>query len=402
MSYKIPLAILGAAGVVSLLESRGGRADKKRGKAQRRYHVRYWNETDKDWLGEGETWTPEVLLRTDKEDAAWAKVNELEEDQMDYEGIQVFDTARQEVIWESPPKGPTIRDPWARLGGFAARGRQDKTNYRRKNKQEYPYSNATRHRIEQDAANTARRREDRKSASEGRRAKTRKPSKRAREEWMSRYDKLMGSPQPPPQGYWDTATYLFNTGISPDEAAGKGQRAAGRAARSLRGYGYYVVDTKTGKVLQGAPRGSAGEEDLWTWIHEVAASPKGLAVWTRKGVLDKFGQIKWASNMDREGQRASSPQVAATIIQQLGGTGRLSAMINAKNFISYPDGVGFKFSNRKGPNHVKIVLNGRDYYDVTFSRIRGYDFKTVAQVDDVPVSNLRSVIEGKTGLYLSL
>jgi hypothetical protein len=48
------------------------------------------------------------------------------------------------------------------------------------------------------------------------------------------------------------------------------------------------------------------------------------------------------------------------------------------------------------------VLNGRDYYDVTFSRIRGYDFKTVAQVDDVPVSNLRSVIEDKTGLYLSL
>jgi len=50
---------------------------------------------------------------------------------MDYEGIQVFDTARQEVIWESPPKGPTIRDPWARLGGFAARGRQDKGGWRR-------------------------------------------------------------------------------------------------------------------------------------------------------------------------------------------------------------------------------------------------------------------------------
>ncbi len=148
----------------------------KRGKAQRRYHVRYWNETDKDWLREGgllpETWEPEVLLRTDKEDAAWAKVNELEEDQMDYEGIQVFDTARQEVIWESPPKGPTIRDPWARLGGFAARGRQAKINYRRKHKaRSYRHRDTVRAKLLQDEANTKRRREDRKSASEGRQAK---------------------------------------------------------------------------------------------------------------------------------------------------------------------------------------------------------------------------------------
>jgi len=63
----------------------------------------------------------------------------------------------------------------------------------------------------------------------GRRAKRRKPSKRAREEWMRRYDKLMGSPQPPPHDYWDTATYLFNRGISPDEAAA---RRAGRRAKT--------------------------------------------------------------------------------------------------------------------------------------------------------------------------
>ncbi len=118
MSKKalVPLGLIAAAGVMGSLANGQGN---KRGKAQRRYHVRYWDETDKDEARE-------VLLRTDKEAAAWAKVNELEEDQMDYEGIEVFDTARQEVIWESPPKGPTIRDPWARLGGFAARGRQAK------------------------------------------------------------------------------------------------------------------------------------------------------------------------------------------------------------------------------------------------------------------------------------
>ena len=190
-----------------------------------------------------------MLLRTDKEDAAWAKVNELEEDQMDYEGIQVFDTARQEVIWESPPKGPTIRDPWARLSGFAARGRQAKTNYRRKNKaRSYRHRDTVRAKLLQDEANTKRRREDRKSASEGRRAKRRKPSKRAREEWMRRYDKLMGSPQPPPQGYWDGATYLFNSGISPDEAAAKGN---GRRAESKRDFVAQVWEQQAPTVTGG-------------------------------------------------------------------------------------------------------------------------------------------------------
>lgn len=111
-------------------------------------------------------------------------------------------------------------------------GQRAKTNYRRKNKaRSYRHRDTVRAKLLQDEANTKRRREDRKSASEGRRAKRRKPSKRAREEWMRRYDKLMGSPQPPPQGYWDTATYLFNSGISPDEAAAKGN---GRRAKKDR------------------------------------------------------------------------------------------------------------------------------------------------------------------------
>ena len=41
-----------------------------------------------------------------------------------------------------------------------------KVNHRRRNKQEYPYSDAARHRVEQDAANKARRRQDKALASE--------------------------------------------------------------------------------------------------------------------------------------------------------------------------------------------------------------------------------------------
>ena len=48
---------------------------------------------------------------------------------------------------------------------------------------------------------------------------------------MLRYNDAMGDPQPKPQGYWDTALYLFNTGVSPEDAAAKrsrGQRALGK------------------------------------------------------------------------------------------------------------------------------------------------------------------------------
>ena len=63
------------------------------------------------------------------------------------------------LAWGAWKEDKTIR-------GVLDDGRRDKINYRRKRKQEYPYSNAVRHRIEQDAANKARRREDRRRASE--------------------------------------------------------------------------------------------------------------------------------------------------------------------------------------------------------------------------------------------
>ena len=49
-------------------------------------------------------------------------------------------------------------------------------------------------------------------------------------------------------------------------------------------------------------------------------------------------------------------QVAKTILEQLGGAGRLQVMTGAYNFVAYPNGVSFKFKNRK-VNYVKITLN---------------------------------------------
>jgi hypothetical protein len=114
-------------------------------------------------------------------------------------------------------------------------------------------------------------------------------------------------------------------------------------------------------------------------------------------------------------RRLANQQVAQTILRQMGGTGRLGAMINAKNFVSYPaaadskygeglGGAAFKFSNpgRGKPNFIKIILNERDYYDVELGRQRGLNFKVLKKIEDLPASNLKSFFERETGLYLSL
>jgi hypothetical protein len=97
--------------------------------------------------------------------------------------------------------------------------------------------------------------------------------------------------------------------------------------------------------------------------------------------------------------------VVETILQQMGGTGRLTAMIGAYNFVkSGENSVFFMFPNpsRNKPNYVSIELNDMDLYDVTFARRVKYDLKGQKTFNDVPVENLKSLFEKQTELRLSL
>ena len=47
----------------------------------------------------------------------------------------------------------------------------------------------------------------------------RRPTAAQRAAWMKKYAALTGYPQPKPHDYWDTATYLFLSGKTPEEAA---------------------------------------------------------------------------------------------------------------------------------------------------------------------------------------
>lgn len=113
-------------------------------------------------------------------------------------------------------------------------------------------------------------------------------------------------------------------------------------------------------------------------------------------------------------EREKAMYYANTLLSQLGGAGRLRAMIGAKDFISLsPDdkrrgGLQFSlpaFGNPK-VNKIVIELSYLDLYNVTFyfmRRSKGVmGAKVVAKVDDVFCDDLKSVIEKNTGLYLTM
>lgn len=98
-------------------------------------------------------------------------------------------------------------------------------------------------------------------------------------------------------------------------------------------------------------------------------------------------------------------QIAATILDQLGGTGRLRAMTGAHNFIVLAAGVSFKLKGRNAPgcgNLVRITLNSLDLYDIKVGTVRNYQVKWKHEGSDIYAENLKLFVETATGRYLSL
>jgi hypothetical protein len=95
--------------------------------------------------------------------------------------------------------------------------------------------------------------------------------------------------------------------------------------------------------------------------------------------------------------------VANEIYKQLGGN-HFAAMVGAKSYIHEEDGMFgllVRFKGSRKANYVKILLNGKDLYNVIFYRA-GKQLKTVAQFDDVYFDELIDTFELTTGLYTNL
>ena len=98
--------------------------------------------------------------------------------------------------------------------------------------------------------------------------------------------------------------------------------------------------------------------------------------------------------------------VAKTILAQLGGN-RFVAMTGAKKLTSEADGLSFRLPGGGGfckdeINYVKVSLNAEDTYDLLFLRMRGVEFKVIAEPKSVYAENLQEVFTRVTGLHTSL
>ena len=107
---------------------------------------------------------------------------------------------------------------------------------------------------------------------------------------------------------------------------------------------------------------------------------------------------------------ADSP--AMTIARQLGGTGRLQAMLGTKKIWQYNNGNTLQFDYRASPaskygNFCEITyVPGLDLYTVVFKHIgtarSGFAVKVIKEYDHVYADQLIDLFERTTGLYLTL
>ena len=101
-------------------------------------------------------------------------------------------------------------------------------------------------------------------------------------------------------------------------------------------------------------------------------------------------------------------QIAKTIISQMGGAGRLSAMIAFYNVALASDdkgntGVSFHFRGSRKATICQVIYNyATDLYDVKLYRIRKAELINVAEIDGAYCDQLVEFFESNTGLYLSL
>lgn len=91
--------------------------------------------------------------------------------------------------------------------------------------------------------------------------------------------------------------------------------------------------------------------------------------------------------------------VAKTILSQIKTLDSMALWAwGAKDLVAMEDGLMFKSSGMvKNKGKVIVKLNGKDLYDVTFGKIRKFEYKELARIEDVFVEDLVATIDGMVG-----
>ncbi len=94
--------------------------------------------------------------------------------------------------------------------------------------------------------------------------------------------------------------------------------------------------------------------------------------------------------------------VANTILKQMGGSNKLTAMLGAFNFSGGEKSLTFRFKMCKKANCIKITLNSLDLYDIEFFKIRKFEFPLIKRIDGLYFDQLNNTFENFTGLATTL
>ena len=104
---------------------------------------------------------------------------------------------------------------------------------------------------------------------------------------------------------------------------------------------------------------------------------------------------------------AQDKTIAQTIINQMGGGGKLQMMLGVTKFLSLPSssgqlgGLAFRFKGFKKANYLEVILCPDDTYTLKFSRYVMTQ-AIVKEFESVYCDQLIETFENFTGLYLSL
>ncbi len=97
-------------------------------------------------------------------------------------------------------------------------------------------------------------------------------------------------------------------------------------------------------------------------------------------------------------------EVAQTIIDQMGGLGKLRAMVGATNFLASDNSVSFQFKGCRKAKKCIVTLLPSDTYQMQLGKLDPKTFDWVELYNEKGLYNdmLKPVFESQTGLYLSL
>ena len=93
-----------------------------------------------------------------------------------------------------------------------------------------------------------------------------------------------------------------------------------------------------------------------------------------------------------------------TIVKQLGGFGRLRAMVGAHGFVADDDNkaLHFQFKGSRKSKKCIITLDPNDTYTMELGRVFKGQWKSTYKESGLYWDMLKPVFEQETGLYLSL